>query len=120
MNVEPLLFNALKDLVAGHCYRDVAPLNAAKPCITFQQVGGEAVNFLHNADPVGIRNARVQVNCWSAASRDEATVLAHQAEDALRAYTALQVTVLGSAVSIYEPETFLFGSMQDFSCWTDT
>ena len=40
------------------------------PRITFQQVGGQAVNFLDSAVP-SKKNARFQVNCW-AVSRDDA------------------------------------------------
>jgi hypothetical protein len=39
-------------------------------------------------------------------------------EDALRATVALQTTVIGEAIAIYEDDTKLRGTIQDFSFWT--
>lgn len=113
MTVEASLFLALKDLVGSRMYRDIAPANVtALPRGTFQQVGGESINFLDGTAP-GLHLPRIQVNFW-AATRDEANALARQGEAALRAYSSLQTTVLGEFVAIYEEETKLFGTMQDF------
>lgn len=114
MSIESLLFSALKGLVGNRCYPDVAPDKTQRPYITYQQVGGQAINFVDGSDP-GKRNARMQVNVW-ADSRAQASALAQQVESALRA-SALQTTVLGAAVATYEPETCLRGARQDFSLW---
>ncbi|MBI4291324.1 MAG: DUF3168 domain-containing protein [Betaproteobacteria bacterium] len=117
MTVETDIFTALKALVSSRVYRDIAPANVTTlPRITFQQVGGLGVNFVDPTVP-SKKNCRMQINVWHS-SRDEATELARQVEDALRAYTALQTTVLGSFVSVYEPDTGLYGTMQDFSFWS--
>ena len=97
MTVEASLFLALKDLVGSRMYRDIAPANVtALPRGTFQQVGGESINFLDGTAP-GLHLPRIQVNFW-AATRDEANALARQGEAALRAYSSLQTTVLGEPI----------------------
>lgn len=116
MSVESQIFDALKGLVANRVYPDVAPDVVVKPYITYQSVGGSAINFLGSEIP-GKSNARVQINVW-ADTRSAASTLALQVESALRGTTALQTSVMGAAVSIYEPETKLRGSRQDFSVWT--
>jgi hypothetical protein len=117
VTVETLVYTALKALVNNRVYRDVAPETVTDlPRITFQQVGGQATNFLEPAAP-SKRNERFMIRCWDD-RRDDVMALARQVEDTLRAYTALQATVLGSAVAVYEEDTKLFGSIQDFSFWT--
>lgn len=115
MTVEADLFAAIKSLTANRVYPDVAPVDAAKPYITYQQVGGEAVNFMESAAP-GKRNGRFQINCW-AETRVAAMSLARQAEDALIESTTLRAYVLGAPVAIYEEDTKLYGTRQDFSIW---
>jgi hypothetical protein len=117
MTVENSIFAALKTLVSNRVYRDIAPQSVtALPRITFQQVGGDALNFVDSATVPSQKNGRFQVNVW-AADRDSAATLARQVEDALRAYAALQTTVLGAPVAEYEEETKLYGTRQDFSFW---
>lgn len=115
MSIETSLFSSLQGLVAGRCYPDTAPESATTPYITYQQVGGEPVNLLDSAVP-SKKNGRFQVNVW-ADTRAQASVLAGQVEDALRAVSALQPTVLGAPVAVYEPDTRLRGTRQDFSFW---
>lgn len=116
MTVEASIYTCLKSLVSNRVYRDLAPQTVTDlPRITFQQVGGASVNFLDPTVPTK-KNARVQVNVWHN-RRDDAVALAHLVEDTLRAYTTLQTTVLSAPVSVYEDDTKLFGTMQDFSFW---
>lgn len=124
MKLEAQLFTVLKSLVANRVYRDITPADkmGLLPRITFQQVGGRAVNFL-SGDVPSKKNAVIQVNCW-AARRDEAMNLARQAEDTIRAATTLAPAVLGAPVALFEAKagpngTDLYGSMQDFSLWFD-
>lgn len=124
MSIETAVYATLKSLVDNRVYRDVVPGDRRDllPRITFQQVGGEAINFL-SGDVPSKKNARVQVNCW-ADRRDDAMALARLAEDALRANTALSTQVLGAATATFEPRAGangadLYGSMQDFSLWFD-
>lgn len=119
MTVETSIFTALKSLVSNRVYRDIAPqTEVLLPRITFQQVGGSAVNFIDPTVP-SQKNGRFQVNCWGS-RRDDVMALARQVEDTLRAYTPLQTTVLAAPVALYEDETKLFGSVQDFSFWYPT
>jgi len=112
MSVETLMYSSLKTLVSNHVYRDIAPADVTTlPRITFQQVGGQAINFL-NGTP-SKKRARIQVNCWDA-RRDDVMALARLVEDTLRTVSTLQATVLGAAVAIYEEDTKLFGALQDF------
>lgn len=114
MTIESDIFDALKGLVSNRCYPDVAPAGVARPYIVWQQVGGAAINFLE-ASVVGKRNARIQVACW-ADSRQIVATLARGAEDALLA-SALNPTVVGAMTATHEPETNLYGALQDFSAW---
>jgi hypothetical protein len=115
MTVEASIYTALKTLVANRVYPDVAPFGAVKPFITYQQVGGTAVNFIDQSTP-SKSNARFQVNVW-ADTRSAAALLSHQVEQALRTASGMQTTVLGQPVATYEVDTTLYGTRQDFSFW---
>lgn len=116
MTLETDIFTALKSLVANRVYRDLAPQGVTDlPRITFQQVGGTATNFLDPTAP-SRKNARVQVNVWGA-DRDSVAALARTVEDTLRTSAGLCTYVLNQPVAVYEPETELYGSRQDFSFW---
>lgn len=115
MSLESTIFDALKGLVSNRVYPDVAPESATRPYITYQAVGGQAVNFLDTTVP-SKKNARIQINTW-ADTRQAAAALSRQVEDTLRGVAALQTQVLGAPVSIYEMDTKLRGARQDFSVW---
>lgn len=128
MSVETQIYTALKSLVSNRVYRDIAPPTVtALPRISFQQVGGEAVQFLHadgsaTAPLPSKRRARFQVNVWHSKGekganirRDDAMALALQVQDALVLAAGLQARYLGAPVALYEQETDLVGTMQDFS-----
>lgn len=112
MSLESDIFDTLKGLVANRCYPDVAPAGTVRPYIVWQQVGGDAFNFLEVA-AVGKRGARIQVACW-ADTRVEAANLARSAEDALLA-SSLNPTALGAMVADFDADTGLRGARQDFS-----
>lgn len=115
MSVEQSIYDALRVLVANRVYPDVAPDGAARPYITYQQVGGHPVNFIDTAVP-SLKNGRFRVTVW-AATRSEAAALMRQIEDALRVVPALQTTVLTGAAAMADPDTRLKGAQQDFSFW---
>jgi hypothetical protein len=124
MSLETAIYSTLKTLVDSRVYRDIVPGDKAHllPRITFQQVGGQAVNFL-SGDVPSKKNARVQINCWGA-RRDDVMALARLVEDAMRANTTLATSVLGAAMSTFEAKAGpngadLYGAMQDFSLWYD-
>lgn len=116
MTAESIIFDTLRGLVADRVFPDVAPEGTVRPYITFQQVGGAAVNFIDATLP-SKRNGRFQLNVW-ADTRLQAALIARQVEDALRVAPALQTTVLGAPVADYEADTKLYGTRQDFSAWT--
>ena len=116
MTVEKQIFDALRALVADRVYPDFAPEGAARPYITYQQLGGFPVNFMDAAEP-SQRNARFRVNAWTD-TRAQAAATAVLIERALRAAPALQTTVATNAVALADPETRLRGTSQDFSFWT--
>lgn len=116
MSVESDIYTALQALVSGRLYPDVGPQDATLPYMTYQQVGGDAANFL--AGNPSKRNARFQINAW-ARTRAESATLIRAAEDLMRSTSTLNATTLGGAVAVFEPDTKLFGSTQDFSVWFD-
>ena len=115
MSVEAEIYNALKGLVGNRVYPDVAPSNALAPYITYQEVGGAAVNFLLQEVP-NKANSRFQINVWSK-TRSEAKTIANAACDALRLATQLQTTVVGGVTATYDEATTMRGTRQDFSIW---
>jgi hypothetical protein len=116
MSIEATIFQTLKSLASNRVYQDITPPDVtALPRITYQQVGGQSVNFMDPTAP-SLKNARFQVNVWGA-TRLQAAALSRQVEDALRTEVTLMTTVLAAPVAIYEPDTKLYGTMQDFSFW---
>jgi hypothetical protein len=117
MPLEADLFDVLKAVVP-RVYPDLADPMPPRPFVTYQQVGGETVEYLDNAAP-GLRNARVQVNVW-AATRLEANTKARAIEDALRGAGAFQARPAGALVADYDVTTKVYGARQDFLIWHAT
>jgi hypothetical protein len=115
MTVEAAIFDALRVLVVDRVYPDVAPDNVARPYITYQQIGGQAVNFIDGAAP-SMRNSRFRINVWTD-RRAEAAALNALVETALRAAPTLRTTVSSGPVALADPDTRLRGMSQDFSFW---
>ena len=113
MALETSLKAALDPLVGGRVYPDVTPDNPTFPLIVYQQVGGQAVNFLEGTLP-DQNNARVQLHVW-AKSRLEASALAQQARAALT--EQLAATTLGAPVSLYEEALKLYGARCFYGIW---
>jgi hypothetical protein len=116
MSAEATLFTLLTGLVGGRVYPDVAPSGAALPRIVYQQVGGQAINYIEGTLP-DKEHGRMQITCW-AATRGAAITLAKQAEAAIRAATAFQAEPIGARIAGYEQDTNLYSCMQDFSIWS--
>lgn len=113
MTIEEQVGPILQALVGGRAYPDVAPQGEQPPYITFQDVGGEPLNYLTGESP-GKTNARMQISVW-ARTRVEASKIGAQVEDALRAASALQPEVLTGRLAAYDEATTYRGTMQDFS-----
>lgn len=116
MSAEAALVTLLTGLVAGRIYPDVAPSGAGLPRIVYQQVGGLVINYTEGTLP-DRENARMQVVCW-ASTRMAAIALAKQVEAAIKTAPSMQAEAIGARISVYEPDTNLYSSMQDFSLWT--
>lgn len=112
--IEPALYTLLSAL-CPRVYPDVAPLDAGKPYITWQAIGGEVARYLDNS-AADKRNTLVQINAW-ALTRQDATTLIRQAEDAMCASAQFVARPQGEAISMHEPDTGLYGSIQRFSVW---
>jgi len=117
MTVEADIFNLLKGLTSNRVYPDVAPADAAKPYIVYQQVGGEAVVFIDNAVP-SKQNGRFQISVW-ADTRAAAAAMALQIENSMTAATAFQARPLGAPIARYEADGPVYGAQQDYSIWSD-
>lgn len=118
MTVEADIKTALAALVApGSVYPDLAPIDAPRPYITYQQVGGVPVVFLEHAMP-SKKNGSYQINVW-AENRAAAKALILQVESAMVLATAFQADAKSGVIDTYEPDTKLYGSQQDFSVWSD-
>lgn len=115
MSAESSIFSALSSLVSNRVYPDLAPDVVVKPYIVYQQVGGSAVQFVDVTVP-SKKNSRIQVSVWGD-TRAQVSALAVQVEDTLRGVATLQTVVLGAPVAVYEADTKLRGSQQDFSVW---
>lgn len=115
MSAESAIFSALSSLVSNRVYPDLAPDGVARPYIVYQQIGGSAVQFVDVTVP-SKKNSRIQVSVWGD-TRAQVSALAVQVEDTLRGVATLQTVVLGAPVAVYEADTKLRGSQQDFSVW---
>lgn len=115
MSAESAIFSALSSLVSNRVYPDLAPDGVARPYIVYQQIGGSAVQFVDVTVP-SKKNSRIQVSVWGD-TRAQVSALAVQVEDTLRGVATLQTVVLGAPVAVYEADTKLRGSQQDFSIW---
>lgn len=109
---------ALLGTLCAHVYPDEPPEPLpSRPYIVYQQVGGSAVNFLERA-VVGKRNARMQVKVW-ADTRQGASALAGLVEDATKLCADFQGEPLGAWVAVHDRSLQLYGTVQDFTIWSD-
>jgi hypothetical protein len=116
MTLEEKLVVLLK-AICPRTFPDFAPTDTARPYVTWQQIGGEVVEFVDNAAP-SKENALIQVNVWSD-RRAEAKDLIKQVELSLIASTQLQARPTAAAASDAEPDMARYCARQDFSIWAD-
>lgn len=113
MTMESDLVTLLK-LQCPRVYADVAPLNTAKPYVTWQILGGPSLYMLDNT-PADKRQSFVQINVWGSTSRADVLTLIRSIEAAMvpaAAFTSCRPQ--GEPLSDYEPDTKLYGSIQRF------
>lgn len=114
MSMETDLY-ALLQTKCARVFPDVAPEGAAKPYVTWQQIGGESMRYADNT-AMNKRWPLTQVSVWST-TRLEALTLIRSIEDGLCASTAFEATPQGEPLSTYEPDTKLYGCIQRYSIW---
>ena len=116
MTVEADIYTALKSLVGNRVYPDIAPINAARPYITYSQIGGAVVTFLEKA-VASKKNGRFQFDVW-ADTRASCASVALQVEAALMTSALFEAEPIGAQESAYDYDMALYRSMQDFSVWS--
>ena len=104
----------LSPLVSGGAWADSPEEGVSFPHLVYQQVGGQATNYLDGGRP-SHRHARIQVVVW-ADRRTEADDIAYQVENILRA-EPISAQVIGALTGLYEPSLNKYGTRQDFSLW---
>ena len=104
----------LSTLVSGGAWVDCPAEGVTFPHLIYQQVGGQATNYLDGGRP-SHRRARIQVVVW-ADSRTEADRIAYQVENTLRA-EPIYAQVIGALTALYETTLNKYGTRQDFSLW---
>lgn len=114
MSFEPDL-QALLLTKCPRTYPDIAPNGTAKPFLTWQGLGGEALGYLDNTE-ADKRNTLVQVNAW-ATTRLQSLSLIRSIETAMRGSAAFTATPQGEAVGTYEDDTQLYGCVQRFEIY---
>lgn len=116
MTLEEKLVALLKS-ICPRTFPDFAPTDTQRPYVTWQQIGGDTVDFIDNAVP-SQENALIQVNVWSD-RRTEAKDVIKQIEAALIQAPGLQARPQGAAASDADPDMGRYCSRQDFSIWAD-
>ena len=104
----------LSPLVSGGAWADSPAEGVGFPHLIYQQVGGQATNYLDGGRP-SHRHARIQVVVW-ADRRTDADRIAYQVENTLRA-EPIYAQVIGALTGLYEPSLNKYGTRQDFSLW---
>lgn len=117
MTVEADIYTTLKGLVANRCFPDFAPIGTARPFITFEQVGGQALAYIDGALP-DKKHGRFEIGVY-ADTRYAAAALALQVEAAMAAATVFQASAITAPVSDYAPEPKIYASTQTFSVFSD-
>lgn len=116
MSLESDLYTVLS-AVCPRTFPDFAPTSTVRPYVTYQQIGGDAVNFLGREIP-NKRNARMQVNVW-ANTRESAVTTAQAIEDAIRMSTLFQGEPESAMTADYDADFPVYSSSQDFTIWAD-
>ena len=117
MTVESDLFGLLKGLVGNRCFPDFAPLGTARPFITFEQTGGDALSFLDGSLP-DKKNGRFEIGVY-ADSRASCAAIALQVESVMAEATAFQASAIHAPISDYADEVKIYSSTQNFSVFSE-
>ena len=115
MSIEADIYNTLK-AVCARVFPDFAPVSTTRPYCTYQQIGGQPVNYIEQtlADH---KNGEFQINVWADA-RSSASALMLQIEAALKGASAFTAQPLTAPISDYDADVPVYGSRQDWSIWS--
>lgn len=116
MTLEEKLYVELT-AVCPHVFADFAPTDTPRPYVTYQQVGGEAIQFMDRTVP-SKENADVQVSVW-ADTRKEAKAMILAIEAGLIGATSIQASPNSASVSDFDADMERYCSRQDFNVWAD-
>ena len=114
MTMESDLVTRLKT-ACPRVFPDFAPTSTTRPYVTYQRIGGDALNYVDNSIPTE-RNTTVQVDVW-ADTRLSATALIGQIEDALRTASAFTARPLSGAIDDYDADIPVYSTLMHFSVW---
>lgn len=116
MSLESDLYTVLSG-VCPRSFPDFAPTNTTRPYVTYQQIGGAAVNFLERMVP-NKRNARMQITVW-ANTRASAVSTMQAIEDAIRMSVLFQGEPESAMTADFDAEFPVYSAIQDFTIWSD-
>jgi hypothetical protein len=109
--------HVLLQSICPRTFPDFAPTDTLRPYVTWQQIGGDTVDFFDRAAP-SKENALVQVNVWSD-RRAEAKDLIKQIESALITALVFDARPTAAASSDADPDMARYCCRQDFTVWAD-
>lgn len=116
MSLESDLYTVLV-AVCPRVYPDFAPVDTPRPYVTYQQIGGEVINFMGRELP-SKRNATIQINVW-ASTRAATISMAQSIQDAVRMSELFQGEALSEPIMDFDAEIPVYGTAQDFTIWAD-
>lgn len=116
MTVESSIFTTLKGLVSSRCFPDFAPLGTVRPFITFEQTGGDALNFIDGALP-DKKHGRFEIGVY-ADTRAECASIALAVEAAMAASTSFVASAIHAPISDYASDVKIYSSTQNFSVFS--
>jgi len=102
--------------VTPRVFPDFAPHGTTRPFVTYQQIGGDALNYWEQAMP-DKKNGLIQINVWSD-TRAEAASLILAIEGAMRTASAFNAKATSSHVADFDAEVPIYGARQDFTVWS--
>ena len=117
MTIEDNLFTALKGLCGNRMYTGFIPTAAAKPYITYSQVGGEPLSYTDNIVP-NLQHGRFQFNVWGN-TRAQCMALMAQIETALVTSELFQARPSSAPMTDYDHDMALHSAMCDFSIYSN-
>jgi hypothetical protein len=114
MTIEQEIYSLLSPLVNKRVYPDTPPEVFDIPFIVYQQVGGNAVQYVDNTLP-DKRHSRIQISVW-ADTRNEANTIAHKVEEMLVG-AGINCEIYGGLTAVYDSVVRIYGTRQDFGFW---